>query len=67
MDEKLNLIVEFSLVQVTEVSSSNAMEYKGHKRSLNSVIKKKVPICCLTTIMAKMRTGFPTINHQYDV
>ena len=72
MDEKSNLIVEFSLVQVTEVSSSNAMEYEGCKRSLNSVIKKKVPICCLTTdrhttITAKMRTVFPTIDHQYDV
>ena len=72
IDEKLNLIVEFSLVQVTEVYSSNAMEYEGCKRSLNSVIKKKVPIYCLTTdrhttIMAKMRTVFPTINHQYDV
>ena len=72
MDEKSNLIVEFSLVQVTEVSSSNAMEYEGYKRSLNSVIKKKVPIRCLTTdrhttITAKMRTVFPTIDHQYDV
>ena len=72
MDEKSNLIVEFSLVQVTEVSSSNAMEYEGCKRSLNSVIKKKVPIRCLTTdrhttITAKMRAVFPTINHQYDV
>ena len=72
MDEKSNLIVEFSLVQVTEVSSSNAMEYEGCKRSLNSVIKKKVPIRCLTTdrhttITAKMRTVFPTIKHQYDV
>ena len=49
MDEKSNLIVEFSLMQVTEVSSSNAMEYEGCKRSLNSVVKKKVPIRCLTT------------------
>ena len=72
IDEKSNLIVEFSLVQVTEVSSSNAMEYEGCKRSLESVIKKKVPIRCLTTdrhttITAKMRTVFPTITHQYDV
>ena len=72
MDEKSNLIVEFSLVQVTEVSSSNAMEYEGCKRTLHSVIKRKVPVRCLTTdrhttITAKMRTVFPTINHQYDV
>ena len=48
------------------------MEYEGCKRSLESVIKKKVPIRCLTTdrhttITAKMRTVFPTINHQYDL
>ena len=49
MDKKSNLIVKFSLMQVTEVSSSNAMEYEGCKRSLNSVVKKKVPIRCLTT------------------
>ena len=58
MDEKTNFIIEFSVVQVTEVSSSNAMEYEGFKRTLNSIIKKKIPIRCLTkdrhtTITAK--------------
>ena len=28
MDEKTNLIIEFSVVQVTEVTSSNAMSIK---------------------------------------
>ena len=72
MDEKTNLIIEFSVVQVTEVSSSNAMEYEGCKRTLNSIIKKKIPIRCLTTdrhttITAKMRTNYSGIVHQYDV
>ena len=72
MDEKTNLIIEFSLVQVTEVTSSNAMEYEGCKRTLNSIIKKKIPIRCLTTdrhttITAKMRTNYSNIVHQYDV
>ena len=44
MDEKTNLIIEFSVVQVTEVTSSNAMEYEGCKRALNSINKKKIPI-----------------------
>jgi hypothetical protein len=72
MDEKTNLITEFSLVQVTEVTSSNIMEYEGCKRTLNSIIKKKIPIRCLTTeghttITAKMRTNYSNIVHQYDV
>ena len=72
MNKKAKLIIEFSVVQVTEVSSSNAMEYEGCKRTLNSIIKKKIPIRCLTTdhhttITAKMRTNFSGIVHQYDV
>ena len=72
LDEKTNLIIEFSRVQVTEVTSSNAMEYEGCKRTLNSMIKKKIPIRCLTTdrhttITAKMRSNYPKITHQYDV
>ena len=72
LDEKTNLIIELSLVQVTEVTSSNAMEYEGCKRTLNSMIKKKIPIRRLTTerhttISAKMRSNYPTITHQYDV
>ena len=61
MDEKTSLIIEFSIVQVTEVTSSNAMEYEGCKRTLNSIITKKVPLRCLTTdrhttITTRMRT-----------
>ena len=72
MDEKTKLIVDFNIVQVTEVTSSNAMEYEGCKRTLNATIKKKVPIRCLTTdrhttITAKMRTNYAKIVHQYDV
>ena len=47
MDEESNLIIEFSIVQVTEVTS-NAIEYEGCKLALNSIIKK-IPIRCLTT------------------
>ena len=56
---------------MTEVTSSNAMEYEDCKRALNS-INKKIPIRCLTTdchttITAKMRTNYSHIVHQYDV
>ena len=36
LDETSGKVVEFSVVQVTEVTLSNAMEYEGCKRSLNS-------------------------------
>ena len=49
LDESSGKVVEFSFMQVTEVSSSNAMEYEGCKRSLDKLIKKKIPVRCLTT------------------
>ena len=72
MDEKTSLIIEFSIVQVTEVTLTKAMEYEGYKRTLNSLIKKKVPLRCLTTnrhttITARIRTNYANIVHQYDV
>ena len=35
LDYGTNLIIEFTVVQVTEETSSNAMEYEGCKRTLN--------------------------------
>ena len=72
IDESTKKVVEFNVVQVTEATSSNAMEYEGCKRTLNSLIKKKVPIRCLTTdrhttITAKMKSVYTNITHQYDV
>ena len=40
MDEATQHIIDFSLVQVSEVSSSNGMENDGCQRSLN---KKLIP------------------------
>jgi uncharacterized Fe-S cluster protein YjdI len=56
---------------VTEVSSSNAMEYEGAK-VLKKLIKHKISVQCLTTdhhitITARMKSNFPKIKHQYDV
>ena len=41
-------------------------------KNINSIIKKKIPIRCLTTdrhttITAKMKSNYPKITHQYDV
>ena len=69
MDEK---IVDFSLVQVSEVSSSNAMENEGCQRSINKVTSQGIKIRSLTTdrhtqITAELRKKYPQIVHQYDV
>ncbi len=49
MDEATGNIIDFSLVQVSEVSSSNAMENKGCQRCLNKVISQNVKIRSLAT------------------
>ena len=71
-DKSTKKVVGFNVVQVTEATSSNAMEYEGCKRTLNSLIKKKVPIRSLTTdrhttITAKIKSVYTNITHQYDV
>ena len=72
MDEATGHIIDFSLVQVSEVSSSNAMENEGCQRSLKKVMNQNVKIRSLatdrhTTITAEMRKKYPSIIHQYDV
>ena len=72
MDETSGKIVDFSLVHVSEVSSSNAMENEGCQRSLNKVIAQNVKIRSLTTdrhtqITSELRKKYPSIIHQYDV
>ena len=72
MDESSEKVVDFSLVHVGEVSSSNAMENEGCQRSLNNVLSKKIKIRSLTTdrhtqITSELRKKYPAIIHQYDV
>lgn len=69
LDESTKKVIAFSLVQVSEVSSSNAMEYEGCKRSLDKILGENIPIRCLTTdrhttITAKMKTEYPEIVRQ---
>ena len=71
MDENTNKVLDFEVVQVTEVSSSNAME-AGCNRVLNNLKEKGVKVRCLTTdqhttITAEMRKKHSGVVHQYDV
>lgn len=72
LDEKTGKIPAFSVVQVIEVTSSNAMEVEGCRRALNNVLSSNLQVPCLTTdrhisIMAEKRKTYPTIKHQYAV
>ena len=72
IDENTNKVLDFEVIQVTEVSSSNAMEAEGRNRVLQNLKKKGVKVRCLTTdrhttITAEMRKKHPKIVHQYDV
>ncbi|XP_046863251.1 uncharacterized protein LOC124456997 [Xenia sp. Carnegie-2017] len=72
MDESSGKILDFSLVHVSEVSSSYAMENEGCQRSLNKLINQDVKIRSLTTdrhvqITSELKKKYPSIIHQFDV
>ena len=72
LDESTSKIIDFSVVQVTEVTSSNAMEAEGCNRVLQNMKDRSVNIKCLTTdrhvtVTSEMRKKHPKIKHQYDV
>ena len=72
MDEDTGNVVAFNVVQVTEVSSSNAMEKEGFTRCIEMLEGKGVNISRVTTdrhvsISSCMAKDYPHINHQYDV
>ena len=72
MDEDSGDVVAFNVVQVSEVSSSNAMEKEGFSRCLQDLEEKGIMINRIATdrhvsISSSMKKDFPHINHQYDV
>ena len=71
MEESTGKIIDFQFVQVTEVTSSNAMEAEGCKRSLNFLIDQEIPVRCLSTdrhptVSSNMKKLYPAIKHQFD-
>ncbi|XP_072017744.1 LOW QUALITY PROTEIN: uncharacterized protein [Amphiura filiformis] len=72
MDMATNIIHDTETVQVTEVSSSNAMEKEACKRVLNRIKDNGVKVEVLATdrhlgIQKMMKEDYPEINHQNDV
>jgi hypothetical protein len=71
MDQATSLIAIYQLVQVSEVSSSVAMEKEGLICCLDR-LTSEFDIQTLATdrhlhIPALMKKSYPTINHQFDV
>ena len=72
MDEDTGNVVAFEVVQVSEVTSSNATEKEGFSRCIELLEGKGVKISRVATdrhvsISSSMAKDHPHINHQYDV
>ncbi|KAK3745443.1 hypothetical protein QZH41_005084 [Actinostola sp. cb2023] len=72
MDSDSEKVVSFSVVPVTEVTSSNAMEKEGFVKCLDSLEDDDVSISCITTdrhisIASTMGKDYSHIDHQFDV
>ena len=65
-------IVDFKVVQVSEVNNSNAMEREGFKRCTENIYEKGRKIMVVATdrhvgIRADMKRNFTEVDHQFDV
>jgi len=65
-------VLDFSLVQLTEVKNSNAMELEGLKRCLDHLQQEQVAIAKLATdrhvqVRAHLKKERPHIQHNFDV
>ena len=72
MDNASDLILDYSLVQVTETGSSVAMEKEGLERCLTNVLAKDVLVKSITadrhtSVGALLKRKYSSIDHQYDV
>jgi hypothetical protein len=72
MNSTTHEILAMALVQVSEVSSSNAMEKHGCSRSLDYLQSKDIKVNQLATdrhtgIAKLLRENYKAVTHQYDV
>lgn len=72
MDNESGAVIDFQLVQCSEVANSHAMEKAGLQRSLQNMNENGIQVNILATdrhpqIAHFMKTEHPNIQHQYDV
>lgn len=71
MDRETGKIATFNVIQMSEVTSSNAMEKEGFVRCVDT-LEEEVTISCITTdrhisITSAMDKEYSHIKHQYDI
>ena len=64
--------MDFQVVQVSEVTSGNAMERDGFARCMENIQDKGAKVKVVATdrhgsIKSDMKRNYPEIDHQYDV
>ena len=72
IDQQSEKIVDFQIVQVSEVTSSNAMEREGFKRCMDNIQERGAHIEVVATdwhvsIKSDMKKNYPDIDLQFDV
>ena len=72
MDSATDLILDYSLVHVSEVGSSVAMEKEGLRRCLDKLLTQGVAINSIatdrhTSVASLMKKEYSFVDHQYDV
>ena len=72
MDNVTDLIIDYSLVQMTETGSSVAMEKEGLDRCLSNVLANDIQVQSITTdrhtsATALLKKKYPDVVHYYDV
>ena len=72
VDQLSDKIVDFQIVQVSEVTSSNAMEREGFKRCMETIHDQGANVKVVATvrhvsIRSDMKKNFPHVHHQFDV
>ncbi|XP_072047510.1 uncharacterized protein [Amphiura filiformis] len=72
MDMDTGKVVDIQTISVNEVSSSNAMEKEGCRRSLEKLKEHGMEVGILCTdrhggIAAMLRDEYPAIDHQFDL
>jgi len=72
MEESSGKVVSFNIVQVTEVTSSNAMEKEGFERCIDHIQNQGLTIHRIATdrhisIGSVMNKKYTNIRHQFDI
>ena len=72
IDQSSDKIVDFEIVQVSEVTSSNAMEREGFKRCMENIQSKGVKVKVVATdrhvsIKSDIKQMYTDVDHQFDV